>query len=113
MSRRSADAGGAPVEIGARASVVSHSAGEHDLLGIGAEALAELLTNVLGQVEDPLHVSLAGAGAHDPRARLPAEQQVERVRQHRLAGAGLAGEHVQAARQAQLRLLDQQQVLDT
>ena len=34
------------------------------------------------------------------------------MREHGLARAGLAGQHVQAGRQAQLRLLDQQQVLD-
>ena len=47
-----------------------------------------------------------------PERGAAAEQQVERVREHRLAGAGLAGEHVQPGRQAQLRALDQQEVLD-
>ena len=47
-----------------------------------------------------------------PAPRATAEQQVERVREHGLAGAGLAGEHVQAGTEAQARALDQQQVLD-
>ena len=65
------------------------------------------------KVEDTLDVGLAGAGANDPRPRAPAEEQVEGVGEHGLAGARLAGEHVQAGREPQLRLLDQQQVLDT
>ena len=47
-----------------------------------------------------------------PGARAAAEQQVERVREHGLAGAGLAGDDVEARRQLEARVLDQQQVLD-
>ncbi len=104
---------GATADVGARAPVGADAAREHELLRVGADALAELLAQALRQVEDPLHVSLAGSGAYDPRPRAPAQQQIERVREHGLAGAGLAGEHVQPWRQAQLRLLDQQQILDT
>ena len=45
--------------------------------------------------------------------RTAAEQQIERVREHGLAGAGLAGEHVQPLGEPQLGALDQQQILDT
>ena len=103
----------AAAQVGAGASVGADAPGEHELLGIGADALAELLAQRLGQVEDPLDVGLAGAGTDDPRPRAAAEQQVEGVREHGLARAGLAGEDVQPARQAQLRLLDQEQILDT
>ena len=47
-----------------------------------------------------------------PGARLAAEQQVERVGQHRLARAGLARDRVQPGPEPQLGPLDQQQVLD-
>jgi hypothetical protein len=47
-----------------------------------------------------------------PGPRAAPEEQIERVREHRLAGSGLAGEHVQPGRQPQLRLLDQQEILD-
>ena len=53
-----------------------------------------------------------GARAHDPRARLAAEQQVERVGEHGLAGARLARERVQPRAGPQLGPIDQQQVLD-
>src|SRR6202011_1456903 len=42
----------------------------------------------------------------------PAEQQVERMRQHRLPGPRLPRQHVQPRSQAQLRALDQQEILD-
>ena len=73
----------------------AHAACEHDLLGVRREPLAELLAQLARQVEDALHVRLGRPRAHDPAARAAAEQQVERVREHRLARAGLAGEHVQ------------------
>ncbi len=96
----------AAAQICARASIGADAPGEHELLGIGADALAELLAQRLGQIEDPLDIGLAGAGADDPSPRAAAEQQVEGVREHGLARAGLAGENVQPPRQAQLRLLD-------
>ncbi len=68
--------------------------------------------NRLGHREDALDIGLLGARADDAPARLAAEQQIECVRQHRLAGAGLAGDHVQARTEHQLGRLDQQEVLD-
>ena len=92
---------------------VAEATGEDDLLGVVGQPLAAALSAaMLGQVEDTLDICLRGAGTHDPRARATAEQQVERVGEHRLAGAGLAREHVQPGRQPQLRALDQQEVLD-
>ena len=44
--------------------------------------------------------------------RWRARQQPDRLCQHRLAGAGLAGEHVQAAGQLELGVLDQGEVVD-
>ena len=53
-----------------------------------------------------------GTGAHDPRLRAPPEQEVQRVREDGLARTGLAGEHVEPDREAQLGPLDKQEVLD-
>ena len=66
----------------------------------------------VGQVEDALDPGLGGAGPDDLRPRLAAHQQVERVGEHGLAGAGLAGDRVQPLPEPQLGPLDQQQVLD-
>ena len=65
-----------------------------------------------GGSKHALDICLVGAGAHDAPPRLPAEQQVERLGEHRLARAGLAGDRVQATVESQLGALDQQQVPD-
>ena len=105
--------GAAAAEVGARAALGAHAAGEHDLVGVGRQPVAELGAQLLGQREDALDVGLGRAGPHDPGPRLAAEQQVERVGEHGLARARLAGEHVQARPEAQLGALDEQEVLDT
>jgi len=79
---------------------------------IGQQPLGELGAKRVGQVEDTLDVGLARAGTDYSSTRATSEQQVERVGEHRLAGARLAREHVQPGRQPQLRALDQQEVLD-
>ncbi len=71
-----------------------------------------LVEQPLGQVEDALHPGLLRPRPDDLWSCLAAHQQVERVGQHRLAGAGLAGDRVEPLAQAQLGLLDQEQVLD-
>ena len=91
---------------------------QHDLLGplgqpFGQLSHLRLLQQPRRQVEDPLDPGLLGPGSNDLRPRLAAHQQVERVRQHRLAGPGLAGDRVQPLPQPQFGPLDQQQVLDS
>ena len=90
---------------------------QHDLLGALGQPLGEvghlgLVEQSGGQVEGALDPGLTGSGPDDLRPRLATHQQVEGVGQHRLAGAGLAGDRVEALVEAQLGALDQQQVLD-
>ena len=66
-----------------------------------------------GRLEDALDICLVRAGTHDAPPRLAPEQQVERLGEHGLARAGLAGDRVQAPVESQLGALDQQQVPDT
>ena len=103
----------APVQVSARAALGADAPGEHQLLRVGGDAVAQLGPQRVGQLEAPLDVGLRGARPHDPGARLPAQQQVERMGEHGLAGARLAREDVQAGAQPQLGPLDQQEVLDT
>ena len=110
--------GGAPGDERARPARGADPAAEHHLLGTLGQALGELGQlgvgeQAVGQLEDSLDPGLLGAGADDLRPRPAAEQQVERVGEHRLAGPGLAGDRVQALAEAQLGPLDQQQVLDS
>src|SRR5205814_9970522 len=65
------------------------------------------------QSEDTLDVGLQSPRAHDPGPRPAPEQQVQRLREHRLARPRLAGEDVEPGAQTQLRPLDEEQVLDT
>ena len=86
-----------------------HAPREHDLLRAGRQHLG---TGQLGRDrEHSLDVGLGGAGADDPAPGAPAEQQVERLGQQGLAGAGLAGHDVESRSQCQLGPVDQQQVL--
>ena len=90
---------------------------EHDLLGALGQPLGELrhlrlLEQAGGKVEGPLDPGLAGPRSHDLWARLAAHQQVERMGEHGLAGARLAGDRVEPLAEPQLGALDQQEVLD-
>ena len=90
---------------------------EGDLLGAIREPFAQLgELRVVEQAgrerEDTLHPRLIGAGTNDLRARAPSQQQIERMGEDRLAGSGLPGDRVQSRVEAQLRPLDQEQVLD-
>ena len=106
-----------PLDERARAPLGGHAAGEHDLLERLVDPLPQLgqlglVEQTRGQREHALHVRLTRTRPDDPRARLAAEQEVERVGEHRLARAGLAGDRGQARPRPQLGALDQQQVLD-
>ena len=92
----------APLEVGARAARRGHAAGEHELVAVERQALGELgelriALRARRAREHALDVGLVGARAGRSAARLAAQQQVERVGEHRLARAGLAGDHVQPA----------------
>ena len=56
-----------------------YAAGEHELVRVGRQPLAEQLAGARVEREDPLDVRLLRTGAHDSAARSAAEQHVERV----------------------------------
>ena len=103
---------GPAAEVGARAPLGADPPRQDDVLRVRGDAVAELLAQRVGQLEDALHVGLRRARPHDPRPGPPAEQQVQRVGEHRLARAGLAREHVEARPESQLGPFDQKEVLD-
>jgi hypothetical protein len=91
-------------------------AGQHDLLEVVPHPLAQVLE--LGLVHEParqlehaLDVRLRRPRPDDAGARLPAQQQVERVREDGLPRPGLARDRGQPAARPQLGPLDQEQVL--
>ena len=89
--------GRAALHEGARAPVGAHPARQDDLVGVVPHALAQLgqagaVEQPGRQREDALDVGLAAPGRTIPARALAAEQQVERVGEHGLARAGLAGD---------------------
>ena len=116
-ARRSATDGRTALHEGTGAPVRAHAARQDDLVQVRPDPLEQVRQRGIGEqlgggLEDALDVRLARARPDDPAARLAAHQQVERMRQHGLARAGLAGDHREAAARPQLGALDQQQVLD-
>ena len=104
---------GAPAaQVGPRPALGAHTPREHELLGVLRDPVAQQHPELVRQREDALDVGLRGARAHDARARLAAEQQIQRMREHRLARARLPREHVQARTEAQLGPFDQEEILD-
>ena len=101
--------GRAPPGVGAGSTVLEDAPREHETaLALGAQLLERLVL----PVELRLDVGLA-AGGPDHRGVGPrAEQQADRLRENRLAGAGLAGDRVQARREVELGLPDEDEVLD-
>jgi hypothetical protein len=109
--RQIARGGAAAAEVRARAPLRAHPPREHELVSVRGQAVAQPRPQGRGQREHALDVGLGGARPHDPRPWLAAQQQVQRVGEHGLARAGLAGQDVQAAAEGQLGPLDQQEVL--
>ncbi len=104
---------GAPVDQRPRAPIGADSAREDQLVRVLREPVAEPGAHLIRQVEDPLDVRLRRSRPHDSGPRLAAEQQIQRMREHRLARTGLTREHVQPGREQQLGAVDQQQVLNS
>ena len=109
--------GAAAPRVGAGAAVGEDPAREHEPLLAVRPQLGERLEPVLVEqavrkVELGLDVRLGRAGADRPGVALRAEQQPDRLGEDRLPRAGLAGDRVQPGRELELRLADQDQVLD-
>ena len=109
--------GASPPGVRARASVGEHPPGQHQTvltLGpqVGQRFEALLLEQAGGDVELRLDVGLFGSGAEVGRVPLGSEEEADRLREDRLARAGLAGDRVQPGRGREIGLADQHEVLD-
>ena len=104
--------GGAAPRVRAGAAVAEDLAGDDERVLVLRAQLAELV-ELVGQVELGLDVRLLAGRADERRVALRPEQQPHRLGQDRLPGAGLAGDRVQAGRQLELGLPDQDEVLDS
>ena len=109
--------GRTPADERARAPVLPHPPGQRQLVAVVSDQVGQvgqlgLLQQPGRQLEHALDVGLGGARADDSGPGLATKQQVERVREHGLAGARLAGDRREPAAGAKLGPLDQEQVLD-
>ena len=79
---------------------------------LGERLEAVLLEQPVGQLELGLDVRLGAVGPDGGGLPLRPEQEPDRLAEDRLAGAGLAGDRVQARGEVELRLADQHEILD-
>ena len=108
-----ADGGRAAVEVGARAPVGAHAAGEHHLAGIRREALAELArAGCSGRSKTPSTYASAAPGRTIPGRERPPSSRSSAWASTVLPAPVSPVSTFKPRRQAQLRPLDQQEVLD-
>ncbi len=106
-----------PPRVRASPSVREDPAGEHEpglVLGPqpGERLEPVLVEETLREVELRLDVGLFAGRADRLGVAFRAEQEPDRLRKDRLAGAGLAGDRVQSLGELELGLANQDQVLD-
>ena len=106
-----------PPRVGARTPVGEHATCENEaglVLGreLGESRELLVLEEPLRYVELGLDVCLAGGGADRAGVALRAEQEPDRLREDRLARAGLAGDRRQPGGRRELSLPDEDEVLD-
>ncbi len=65
-----------------------------------------------GEIEDSRHLALRRPRPHQRRAATPAQHKTQGVQQDRLAGAGLAGQHVETRPEVKLQPVDDEQIAD-
>jgi hypothetical protein len=109
--------GGSAPGVRARSPVREDAPREHEpLLALGAELRKRRQIVVVEQrgrdVELCLDVGLVAVGPDVARVALRPKQQADRLREDRLARAGLARDRVQAGREGELRLMDEDEILD-
>ena len=108
------DGRGPTADVGPRAAVGRHRAHEDEPVGDVGAGLGRTSEGgvALGEVEHALDDGTVGAGAHEPGVAAPTEQQAQPGDDHRLAGAGLAGEHREPAVERQGGVVDDAEVPD-
>ena len=102
------------VDEGAGAAVGKlHAAQDQCLAGLDVAFDEQRAGRMIGgQLEHRGDLALLGALAHQRRIASRTERQRERIEQDRLAGAGLAGQHRQAAGEIDVEPIDQDNVAD-
>ncbi len=103
--------GGSPPRVRARAPVREDAAGDDERFLVFGPQLAERL-ELCGKIELGLDVRLLAGGTDEALAAFRAEQQAERLGEDRLPRPRLARDRVQAGRELEFGLADEDEVLD-
>ena len=104
-----------PADVGARPAGHRDAAGQHEFVvavsaGLGHPLAGRMLRRDL---HDPLDHAGVGTRSHHSGVAASAEQQPEPRDDHRLAGARLTGEHVEARSQVDRDVVDHAEVADS
>ncbi len=102
---------GAPPGVRPRAAVPEDTPGYNERVLVLRLQLAELF-ELVREVELRLDVRLLTGGADVGVVAFRTEQEPEGLGEDRLAGAGLPGDRVQPGRELELRLTDEDEILD-
>ena len=103
--------------VGAGAAVGKDAAREHEPFLVLGPQLGERLELLVleerrGRLQLGLDVGLDGVGADERGVPSRTEEEADRLREDRLPRAGLAGDRVQARREVELGLADEDEILD-
>ncbi len=105
--------GGVAVDEAARASRAIDGPSQDDLARISGQiTLAEPLRQVFIDIESRRQLGALRARAHAVALGAAAHQQLDRIDQDRLAGAGLSREHAESRVELERRVLDDDEVAD-
>ncbi len=108
---------GPPPGVGAGAPVREDAAGGHQALlprrpQLGDRLELRVVEKPVRKIELGLDIGLLGPGPEIGGIARSAEEKADRLRQDRLPGPRLAGDRVQARRERQVRLADEDEALD-
>ena len=87
------------IDVGTRSPLGRDHPGENPLVAGGGD-------------ESAVYPGLSGAVAHDRGVRTPADEQLDRLDQHGLAGTGFTGDRGQTCTERQLDAFDDPEILD-
>jgi hypothetical protein len=108
---------GAAPGVRTRATVGEHATGGHEAFlprgtQLGDRLQGRVVEDLLRQVELGLHIGLLGTGPQVRGVAGCTQEEAHRLRQDRLARAGLSGDGVQPGGEGEIGLADEDEVLD-
>ena len=103
-----------PADVRTRSPITRDDATHHELVVVcdAGSLCAPAGGGIVTHVEQRLDLGAVGAASKHLRSCTRTEHEFERVHEDRLAGAGLAGQHVHAGFEHELEFLDDREATD-